>query len=87
MKQLKFTKNFADVSISEKIRNFDDFIGFCSREFDSFMTDLAIFRSKCNGQHSSIPKRQIKYQQRFRNEIKLDLQTYTKPSISLSKKH
>ena len=50
------TKNFDDVSIFEKILNFDDFSGFCSPEFDSFVRDLAIFRLKCNEQHSSIPK-------------------------------
>ena len=27
------------------------------------------------------------HEQRFRDEIKLDLQTYAKPSISLSTKH
>ena len=42
MKALKFNKNFDDVSIFEKIRNFDDFSGFCSPEFDSFVRDLAI---------------------------------------------
>ena len=47
------------------------------------LRDLAIFRLKCNEQHSSIPKSQKKYQQSFHNEIKLDLQTYAKPSISL----
>ena len=52
------TKNFDDVSIFEKIQNFDDFSGFCSPEFDSFVRDLAIFRLKCNEQHSSIPKSQ-----------------------------
>ena len=52
-------KIFADVSISEKIQNFDDFSGLCSPEFDSFFNDLAIFRLKCNEQHSSIPKSQI----------------------------
>ena len=57
---LKFNKNFADVSISEKIQNFDDFSGFCSPEFDSFLRDLAIFRLKCDEQHSSIPKSPIK---------------------------
>ena len=36
------TKIIADVSISEKIQNFDDFSGFCSPEFDSFLRDLAI---------------------------------------------
>ena len=56
MKALKFNKNFDDVSIFEKIRNFDDFSGFFSLEFDSFVRDLAIFRLKCNEQHSSIPK-------------------------------
>ena len=60
VKQSKFNKNFADVSIYEKIQNFDDFIGFCSPEFDSFMRDLAILRLKCNEQYSSIPKSQIK---------------------------
>ena len=34
---------FADVSIFEKIQNFDNFSGFCSPEFDLFMKDLAIF--------------------------------------------
>ena len=29
MKALKFNKKLADVSISEKIQNFDDFSGFC----------------------------------------------------------
>ena len=48
MKTLKFGKKFADVSISEKIQNFDDFSGFCSPEFDSCWRDLAIFRLKCN---------------------------------------
>ena len=42
MKILKLTKNFADISISEKIQYFDDFSGFCSPKFDSFLTDLAI---------------------------------------------
>ena len=60
MKTLKFNKKFAHSSISEKIQNFNDFGGFCSPEFDSFMRDLAIFRLKCNGQHSSIPKNKIK---------------------------
>ena len=36
MKALKFYKKFTDVSISEKIQNFDDFSGFCSPKFDSF---------------------------------------------------
>ena len=44
MKALKFDKKFADVSISEKIQNFDDFSDFCSPEFDSFLRDLAISR-------------------------------------------
>ena len=57
MKALKLNKNF-DVSIFEKIRNFDDFSGFCSPEFDSIVRDLAIFRLKCNEQNSSIPKNQ-----------------------------
>ena len=39
MKALKF---------SVKIQNFDDFSGFCSPEFDSFLRDLTIFRLKCN---------------------------------------
>ena len=55
---MNLTKNFDDVSIFEKIRNFDDFSGFCSPEFDSFVRDLAIFRLKCNEQRSSIPKSQ-----------------------------
>ena len=58
MKALKFDKKFDDVSIFEKIRNFDDFSGFCSPEFDSFVRDLAIFRLKCSEQYSSIPKSQ-----------------------------
>ena len=65
MKALKFDKKFADVDISEKIQMFDDFSGFCSPVFDSFLRDLAIFRSKCNEQHSSIPKRQIKIPAKF----------------------
>ena len=60
MKASKFNKKFADVSISEKIQNFDDFSGFCSPEFDSFLNDLAIFQLRCNEQHFSIPKSQIK---------------------------
>ena len=40
---MNLTKNFDDVSIFEKIRNFDDFSGFWSPEFDSFVRDLAIF--------------------------------------------
>ena len=43
MKALKFSKTFADVSISEKNKNFDDFSGFCSPEFDSSLRNLAIF--------------------------------------------
>ena len=39
----EFNKKFDDVSIFEKIRNFDDFSGFCSPEFDSFVRDLTIF--------------------------------------------
>ena len=58
---LNLTKNFADVSITEKIQNFDDFSGFCCPEFDSFLRDFAIFRSKCIEQHSSILRSQIKY--------------------------
>ena len=45
MKALKFNQKF-DVSISEKTQNFDDFTGFCSPEFGSFLRDLAIFRFK-----------------------------------------
>ena len=55
----------ADVSISEKIQTFDDLSGLCSPEFDSFLRDLAIFRLKCNEQHSSIPKNQIKILAKF----------------------
>ena len=40
LKTLKFNKKIANVSIFEKIQNFDDFSGFCSPEFDSFMRDL-----------------------------------------------
>ena len=65
MKALKFDKNFADVSISEKIQNFNDFSGFCSPEFDSFLRDLAIFQLKYNEQHSSIPKSQMKVLAKF----------------------
>ena len=57
---IKFNQNFVDVRIFEKTLNFDNFSGFCSQEFDLFMKDLAIFRLKCNEQHSSIPKSQIK---------------------------
>ena len=65
MKALQFKKNFADVSISEKIQDFDDFSGFGSTEFDSFLRDLAIFLLKYNGQHSSIPKSQIEIIAKF----------------------
>ena len=58
MKVLKFNKKFDDVSISENIRNFDDFNDFCCPEFDSFFRDLAIFRLKSNKQYYSIPKSQ-----------------------------
>ena len=58
MKALKFNKKIADVSISEKIQEFDNFSG--SPEFDRFSRDLAIFRLRCNEQHPSIPKSQIK---------------------------
>ena len=56
MKALKFHKKIDYVSTFEKIRNFDDFSGFCSPEFDSFVRDSAIFRLKRNEQHSSILK-------------------------------
>ena len=65
MKELKFNKKFADISISKKIQNFDDFSGFCSPEFDNFLRDLAIFQLKFNEQHSSIPKTQIKVLAKF----------------------
>ena len=55
---MNLTKNFDDISIFEKIRNSDDFSGFCSPEFDSFVRDFAIFRLKCNEQHFSIPESQ-----------------------------
>ena len=64
-KHWNLTKKIADVSISEKIQNFDDFSGFFSPEFDTFLRDLAIFRLKCNEQHSSIPKSQIKVLAKF----------------------
>ena len=84
IKALKLNKKFAD----EKIQNFDNFSGFCSPEFDLFVKDLDIFQLKCNEQRSSSPRSQIRtHKQRFHNEIKLDLQTYPKPSISLSKKN
>ena len=51
MKVMKFSKKFADVSMSEKVENFDDFSGFCSSEFDSFFRDLAIFQLECDEQH------------------------------------
>ena len=60
MKALKFKKIFASVNTSIKIQNFDDFSGFCSSEFDSFMRDLSVFRLKCNERHSGIRKSQIK---------------------------
>ena len=60
IKTLKFNKKFADVSIFEKIQNFDNFSGFCSPEFDLFMKDSAIFRLKRNEQHSNISKNQIR---------------------------
>ena len=50
------TESFADVSISGKMQKFDNFSGFCSPEFDLFIKNLAIFRSKGNEQYSSIPK-------------------------------
>ena len=87
MKALKFNKKFDDVSTFEKIRNFDYFSGFFSPEFDCLVRDLAIFRLKYNEQYSSIPKSKKNHQQHFRDEIKLDLQRYAKPSISLSTKH
>ena len=66
MKALKFNKKkFADVSISEKMQNFDDFSGFAAQYFDSFLRDLAIFLLKCNEQHSSLPKSQIKILAKF----------------------
>ena len=37
-------KKLADVSISEKIQNFDDFSGLYSPEFDSLLRDLAVWR-------------------------------------------
>ena len=33
-------------------------VAFLSPEFGSFVRDLAIFRLKCNEQHSNIPKSQ-----------------------------
>ena len=65
MKALKLNKKIADVCISEKIKNFDDFSGFCSPEFDSFLRDLAIIQLQCNEQHSGIPKSQIKIPAKF----------------------
>ena len=56
MKALKF---------SEKIQNFDDFSGFCSQEFDSFLRDLTNFQLKCKEQYSSIPKSQVKLLAKF----------------------
>ena len=65
MKALEFNKYFADVSISEKIQKFDNFSGFCSPVLNSFLRDLAIFRLKCNEQHSSLSKSQIKIPAKF----------------------
>ena len=61
IKTLKFSKKLADVSIFEKIQNFDNFSGFCSSEFDLFMKDSAIFRLIYNEQHSGIPKVKLKH--------------------------
>ena len=59
-------KNFAFVIVSERSEILiDDFSGFCSPEFYSFLRDLAIARLKCNEQHSSIPKSQIKILTKF----------------------
>ena len=71
MEALKFNKKFDDVSISEKIRNFDDFNDFCCPEFDSFFRGLAIFRLKSNKQHSSIPKSQKKLLATFSSRNKI----------------
>ena len=43
-KHRNLTKNFADISISKRSKIFDNFSGFCSPEFDSFLRGLAIFR-------------------------------------------
>ena len=43
IKALKFSKFFADVSIAQETNNYNSFSGFCSPEFDNFMTQLAIF--------------------------------------------
>ena len=48
------------LAIFEKIQNFDNFSGFWSIEFYLSMKDSAIFLLKCNKQHSSILKSQIK---------------------------
>ena len=48
IRTLNLLKTFADVSISERIQNFDNFFGFSNPEFDSFMTDLTIFWLICN---------------------------------------
>ena len=52
-KHWNLAQNCPNVSISEKIQDSDN---FSVPEFDLFMKDVAIFRLKCDEQHSSIPK-------------------------------
>ena len=51
------------------------FLAFFNPEFDNCMIHFAIFLLKCNEQHSSISKNQIKHWQRSNKETMLDLQT------------
>ena len=43
IKILKFNKFIADISIAQKIKNFNNLTPFLNPEFDSLMTQLAIF--------------------------------------------
>ena len=43
IKILKFSKFIADVSIAQEIQNFNNLTPFLNSEFDSLMTQLAIF--------------------------------------------
>ena len=40
---LKFSKFIADISIAQEIQNFNNLTPFLNSEFDSLMTQLAIF--------------------------------------------
>ena len=43
IKTLKFSKFIADISIARETRNFNNFTPVLNPEFDSLMTQLAIF--------------------------------------------